>query len=98
MTWFSTFSLTIQRKFEACEDEVLVDAEIEADKKEELKNIGPKPISAPYVDKEMVEITGPDFSLPVHDFRTMKTPLGQANLNIFFRSRIDEEEKERPGK
>jgi hypothetical protein len=41
---------------------------------EELKNIGPKPISAPYVHKEMVEITGPDFSFPVDDFR-IQTPL-----------------------
>ncbi|CBY12293.1 unnamed protein product [Oikopleura dioica] len=95
-----------QRKFEAFEDETLIDAEIandeyseqmnavfkEADEKyyrrvkmaeaalEELKNICPELIPAPYIHKEMVEITGPDFSLPVDDFLTMKAPLGQANL------------------
>ena len=47
---------------------------------EELKNICPELIPAPYIHKEMVEITGPDFSLPVDDFLTMKAPLGQANL------------------
>ncbi|CAG5076632.1 Oidioi.mRNA.OKI2018_I69.PAR.g8507.t1.cds [Oikopleura dioica] len=47
---------------------------------EELKELCPSLIPAPHIHKDMVEIKGPDFSLPVDDFLTMKAPLGQANL------------------